>query len=257
MDPSRLMRARQVHGASVAVFRRGSDPGGSELPEVDILDLRRSGSCALTIQTADCVPILLADPAHGAVAAAHAGWRGLARASRNGAVAGLTREFGSRPADLVVAIGPSISGPRAMRSAATVRDRFEEGGFTAARIAALVLPAGRAGTLASSMAGSRRAISWRRLAFHRRRFTSPGCAPRPIPKLLCSYRRDGAAAGRLAGVIRAGKSEVGSMKFEVERARTSDFDFTLPTLMCRRRRPSPYWPDDRRGRSAIGRRART
>jgi hypothetical protein len=62
----------------------------------------------LAIQTADCVPILLVDPKKRAVAAIHAGWRGtLARITQK-AVGRMQLEFGSNPADLLAAIGPSI-----------------------------------------------------------------------------------------------------------------------------------------------------
>jgi len=60
------------------------------------------------VRTADCVPILLADSRRRAVAAVHAGWRGtLARIAAR-AVDAMGREFGTRPLDLVAAIGPAI-----------------------------------------------------------------------------------------------------------------------------------------------------
>jgi purine-nucleoside/S-methyl-5'-thioadenosine phosphorylase / adenosine deaminase len=62
----------------------------------------------LAVQTADCVPILLVDPKKRAVAAIHAGWRGtLARIAQK-AVGRLQMEFGSKPSDLLAALGPSI-----------------------------------------------------------------------------------------------------------------------------------------------------
>jgi YfiH family protein len=62
----------------------------------------------LSVQTADCVPILLVDPRKRAVAAIHAGWRGtLARVTEK-TVGRMRQEFGSRPSDLIAAIGPSI-----------------------------------------------------------------------------------------------------------------------------------------------------
>jgi polyphenol oxidase len=62
----------------------------------------------LGIQTADCIPILLADRKNRAVAAFHAGWRGtLARIVENG-VGRMRLEFGSRPEDLLASIGPGI-----------------------------------------------------------------------------------------------------------------------------------------------------
>lgn len=62
----------------------------------------------LAIQTADCIPVLIADRKRRAVAAFHAGWRGtLKRIVENG-VGRMRLEFGSRPKDLVAAIGPGI-----------------------------------------------------------------------------------------------------------------------------------------------------
>jgi hypothetical protein len=64
----------------------------------------------LSIQTADCLPILLVDPKRRAVGALHAGWRGtLARIAEKG-VGLMQRHFGSRAQDLVAAIGPGIHG---------------------------------------------------------------------------------------------------------------------------------------------------
>jgi len=62
----------------------------------------------LGIQTADCIPVLVADRKQRAVAAFHAGWRGtLARIVENG-VGRMRLEFGSRPQDLIAFIGPGI-----------------------------------------------------------------------------------------------------------------------------------------------------
>jgi YfiH family protein len=62
----------------------------------------------LTVRTADCVPVLIADQKKRAVGAFHAGWRGtLARIVEKG-VGEMRRQFGSDPIDLVAAIGPCI-----------------------------------------------------------------------------------------------------------------------------------------------------
>jgi YfiH family protein len=62
----------------------------------------------LAIQTADCIPILIADTRNRAVAGFHAGWRGtLKRIVENG-IGRMRLEFGSRPEDLLAAIGPGI-----------------------------------------------------------------------------------------------------------------------------------------------------
>ena len=62
------------------------------------------------VQTADCVPILLVDPKKRAVAAVHAGWRGTLARIAEKAVGQMQMRFGSKPADLLAAVGPSIGG---------------------------------------------------------------------------------------------------------------------------------------------------
>jgi polyphenol oxidase len=62
----------------------------------------------LAIQTADCIPILIADTKRRAVAGFHAGWRGTLKRIVEGGVGRMRLEFGSRPEDLVAAIGPGI-----------------------------------------------------------------------------------------------------------------------------------------------------
>jgi YfiH family protein len=111
-DLDHLVRLHQVHGASVVVRRAGArsaPPAGR--PDADIV-VSDDPSLVLAVQTADCVPLLIADRATGAVAAAHAGWRGLAAGVPGVTVAALAREFGSRPADLVAVVGPSICAAR-------------------------------------------------------------------------------------------------------------------------------------------------
>jgi len=78
----------------------------------------------LSIQTADCLPILLVDAKHRAVGALHAGWRGtLARIAEKG-VGRMWQHFGSRAQDLVAAIGPGIHGC-CYAVGREVRERFE------------------------------------------------------------------------------------------------------------------------------------
>jgi len=62
----------------------------------------------LGIQTADCIPVLVADRKRRAVAAFHAGWRGTVKRIVEGGVGRMRLEFGSRPEDLIAAIGPGI-----------------------------------------------------------------------------------------------------------------------------------------------------
>ena len=77
----------------------------------------------LTVQTADCVPVLLFDPKRRAVAAFHAGWRGtLARIVERG-VGTMRRQYGTDPVDVLAAVGPSI-GPESYSVGEEVQHEF-------------------------------------------------------------------------------------------------------------------------------------
>ena len=100
-----LHSLRQVHGNRVHVAadqaRYRTPPPG------DALVAGAAGS-GVAIKAADCVPVLLADPVSGAVAGAHAGWRGtLVRVVEKAAQA-LAAEVGARPSRLAAVIGPAI-----------------------------------------------------------------------------------------------------------------------------------------------------
>lgn len=100
---------RQVHGNTV---RRVTAADRHELfspvpYEADGLITDDPG-CSLIIFTADCIPILLADPKKGAVGSVHAGWRGTVTDIAGECVRSMEREFGSAPGDIVAAIGPGI-----------------------------------------------------------------------------------------------------------------------------------------------------
>ena len=93
--------ARQLHGAEVLVAEREG-----RLGEADALLTERVG-LPLAIFTADCLPLILYDPAGRRLAAVHAGWRGTVQSVARAAVDRLV-EAGSPADGLVVAIGPSI-----------------------------------------------------------------------------------------------------------------------------------------------------
>jgi YfiH family protein len=118
--PAGLVTLRQFHSGMVRVIAaqpssQGRDRGHPEWSTADgraLLRgdglLTRDPGLLLGIQTADCVPVLIADIRTRAVAAFHAGWRGtLARIVERG-VGSMRLQFGSRPQDLVAAIGPAI-----------------------------------------------------------------------------------------------------------------------------------------------------
>jgi YfiH family protein len=63
---------------------------------------------AVSIRTADCLPILVVDIHHRVVAAVHAGWRGTAGGVVVETLRRMRQEFGTQPTDVVAAIGPGI-----------------------------------------------------------------------------------------------------------------------------------------------------
>ena len=118
--------AKQVHGRVVIVVRRARPPGPDERPEADAF-VSDAPDVAVAVRVADCVPLLMADRVKGVVAAVHAGWRGTAARVAVAAVDTLAREFGSRPQDLVAAIGPSI-GPCCYEVGSELVDAFAAAG---------------------------------------------------------------------------------------------------------------------------------
>jgi YfiH family protein len=102
--PAGIRRIRQIHSATIleAVSTDG-DPGR----EGDGLVTSEPG-VVVGIRTADCVPVLLADPSTRAVAAVHAGWRGSAQNIVSAAVHELVTRYGAHAQDLHAAIGPAI-----------------------------------------------------------------------------------------------------------------------------------------------------
>ncbi|HBK80847.1 MAG TPA: peptidoglycan editing factor PgeF [Nitrospinae bacterium] len=106
LAPERVAEVCQVHGAEVIDANKIRDEGGVSADGV-MTDLP---GIAAAVQTADCVPVLLADPVKRGVAAVHAGRRGTAAGVLVSAVAGMKRRFGSEPKNLVAALGPGISG---------------------------------------------------------------------------------------------------------------------------------------------------
>ena len=107
----RAMTLRQVHGTGIHVVREGDEPfetsEGRALFEGDGLITDQPGRL-LGIQTADCVPIIIIDPVKPAVGVFHAGWRGTVASIVDAGVAKLSAAYGSRPEDLLAAVGPSI-----------------------------------------------------------------------------------------------------------------------------------------------------
>jgi YfiH family protein len=117
--PLSLVTLRQIHSAHIYFVNRVFP----EPPAGDGMVTNHPG-LILGIQTADCLPVLIADPVNKAVGAFHAGWRGtLARIVEKG-VSAMRLHFGSDPERLLAAIGPGIGGC-CYSVGAEVRDAFE------------------------------------------------------------------------------------------------------------------------------------
>jgi YfiH family protein len=100
-----LVSPNQRHTASVR--KVGASDRGRIQVGYDALITDQTG-VPLLLRYADCVPVLIYDPANRAMALVHSGWRGTTLGAARAAVESMVREFGSRPADMVAAIGPSI-----------------------------------------------------------------------------------------------------------------------------------------------------
>jgi YfiH family protein len=111
---------RQVHGS--AVLRLQADAQDAVLPPADAAWTDVPG-LACTVRVADCLPVLLCRRDGAAVAAAHAGWRGLAAGVIPATVAALCEGSGCAPADLLAWIGPGI-GPQRFEVGADVLQAF-------------------------------------------------------------------------------------------------------------------------------------
>lgn len=175
-----VVRMTQVHGADVALVDERPDVP----PAADGLVTTRTG-LALVARAADCVPVLLADPAAGVIAAVHAGRPGLVA----GVVPAAVRRMHDLGATAVRAwVGPHVCGrcyevPAPMREdvAARVPESWAETSW---------------GTPALDIGAGVRAQLDRLGADH----VSVGGCTREDERLW-SYRRDGAAAGRLGGLV--------------------------------------------------------
>lgn len=106
LDPSLVVWMNQVHGPDVAVV---DGPWlSAEIPSVDAIVTARRG-LALAVLTADCTPVLLADPVAGIAAAAHAGRPGMVAGVVPAAVRAMV-ELGAEPERIVARTGPAVCG---------------------------------------------------------------------------------------------------------------------------------------------------
>ena len=110
---SQLLYPHQTHGCKVVEIDRellalSSGEQQQRLDGVDAVVTRQRGIC-IGVSTADCIPIIIYDPLHHAVAAVHAGWRGTVGRIVQKAVAEMAARFGSEAGNMSAVIGPGIS----------------------------------------------------------------------------------------------------------------------------------------------------
>ena len=100
-----LTYTQQTHTTNVAVVK--AEDKGKQFMETDGLITNVPGICLVTF-FADCVPLYFVDPVKKAIGLSHSGWRGTVNKMGKVTVEKMQREYGSDPADILAAIGPSI-----------------------------------------------------------------------------------------------------------------------------------------------------
>ncbi len=199
IDPARIATCRQVHGDTIRVV----DLLPESAPQADAILATRPGIFP-AVKTADCLPILLLDPAHGVSAAVHAGWRGSVLRITRKVVQFMESRFRTDPSDLVAALGPAI-GPCCYEVDETVLAPFRMSVPAADRFITVVRAYDPA---AMSHVESRRLDL---VGVNRFELTDCGVQEERIystnlctachPELFFSHRRDGIRAGRHIAVV--------------------------------------------------------
>jgi YfiH family protein len=192
--PGELFEVDQVHDAAVKVVRPGESVADCRREKVDAL-VACHPPVAIGIRVADCLALLLADADSGAVAAVHAGWRGLVARVVPAAIEALRSQANARPARIFGAICPHI------RPCC-----FEVGDDVAQQLArasadpnALTIRSGRYYVdLAAIVRGQ-----LRECGVAAARIDDLGGCTRCRPERFFSYRREGPGCGRHLAVIKA------------------------------------------------------
>lgn len=193
----RLLLIRQVHGTSIAVVRQG-ERRTSHRPEADII-LSDDPEVAIGVRVADCAPILIADQRTGAAGAVHAGWRGAAARAAEVAVRRMRDDFGSRPEDLIAAIGPCL-GQCCGEVGPDVVDAFRTGGAGDEEVGRW-FAAGVGDRLQLDLAGANR-DQLIASGLRPERVLLSGLCTRTWRQRFHSYRAAGKQAGRMLAAIR-------------------------------------------------------
>ena len=128
-DITQVVTCQQVHGSRVvAVTAEDLGKGATDFQEAikdaDAL-ITNVPQVDLMLFFADCTPILLADPVAGAIGVAHGGWKGTAAGIVIKTVAAMTKEYGTRPENVLAGIGPAI-GPCCYQVGENVEVEFQK-----------------------------------------------------------------------------------------------------------------------------------
>ncbi len=182
----------QVHGARVVHIR--ADDVAREPATADAAWTDQPG-LACTVLVADCLPVLFASSDGRAVAAAHAGWRGLAGGVLEATLAALREGAGVAPEAVVAWLGPCI-GPRAFEVGADVLQAFAALGRVAPRFVSRPRPDGAARWLADLQA----LAAARLAAAGVQQVHASGLCTVDDGSRFFSFRRDG-RTGRMAASV--------------------------------------------------------
>ena len=202
--PDHVVSLNQVHGRQVVTIRRNIEREvlqrmQEDRPQADAV-ISEAPDVALVVRAADCVPLLIRDSRTGAAAAVHAGWRGTAARVAIAAIDAMAQEFDSRPADLVVAIGPAI-GPCCYEVGPDVVDAFAAAGHERYLIDRWFMTP-RERKMRLDVAGANR-DQLILAGIREENIHACGLCTAMHLGVLTSYRAEKDAAGRIAGVIRA------------------------------------------------------
>lgn len=191
--------ARQVHGAVIRRVRAGDERAEIARHEADGLCSDAPG-VVLGVFVADCVPALIADARTGACAAVHAGWRGTVAGILPAAVRALSAEFGARPGDLQIALGPAI-GPCCFEVGLEVVAAVEAA-IPDARAREIVRPSprGLADKAHVDLHAANRLLLEREGVDPEAIVSIAGCTHCDRARFF-SFRRDGASTGQQMGLI--------------------------------------------------------
>lgn len=138
IPPHYFTFATQVHGNHVAVITekergRGTTDRDDAIPDSDAMVTNVPDIC-ITVFAADCTPLLFFDPKNRAIGATHSGWRGTVGCIAEETIRTMQKEYGTKPEDLIVGIGPSI-GPCCFGTDQDTAKKFtDEFGESACRV---------------------------------------------------------------------------------------------------------------------------